>query len=1390
MLYVSKGPPREDEASCIDLSLEVGSPVQEPTSSLGSYLTYATLSPDQRASYLHWLSSGRVESLNDIGYAILFFYGLERRLLVDQQDLSPIVKEAVRLLERYTFSKSFDLNLSLLLAFSLARVGIQTVDEKSFNDFFGKSRLAWNEDFLAVALAWFYEKNEPLPVSLAIRIARRDLLPPDGALPDNLHEQTESLFKKQYQERFGSGLLLKACPGNRNLSYLPGSPSYILNVESSNSLIKPIKIPDFLGDHGQISPLISLWRICIEELRSSSRSVAEETHVDAHSDQSAQTNLETTTPPVTSALEADAGQTGRIEFRVAATAQSKTVRQELIPSRAHELRWYGEGESITVGPFLVNDPMVYISERPSHVEEASCIDLSLDVGQPASEPGLRLRTYPSYAQFSPIQRANYLHWLSNGRVGALDNIGYAFLFFYGLERRLLLEQQDLNTIVKVVAGLLETYQSSKSFDAYLNVFLAFSLARLGIDNIDAQVFDTVIGESRLGCEEDILAVALAWFYKRIVPLPTSWAIRIARKDSRLLNVVGLDRQPKRLESLFKIRYQEEFGYGLILKASSDERELRYRPANPSLRLKTDLSRPSTKPIKIPDVLGLQSQFYPLIAILARCVDDLRSSDPALAAATRFPTPPEPSNLPTPNLKTSPVARVPQTDSRQSEKVEFRVEITDRNQTVRHEKTSGQAQELRWCGKGEIVTVGAYLLRDPMIYVSEGKPREDEASCIDLSLEIGNSVPEPTGSLGYYPTYSNLSPNQRANYLRWLSNGRVEPLHDVGYAFLFFYGLERRLIVERQDLNPIVKEVVRLLETYNTSGSFDLYLSRFLAFTAARVGIETLKDKWFDAVFANSRLQRDKDFLAVALAWFFKKNTPLPVSWAMRISRQDPRSPGSAVVDRLPEQFKSLFEERYREQFGEGLILKASETDRSLNYRPASPSLLSRLHGSWSFVDLSGRSTEPIKIPDVLGIQSQFSPLATIWSSCIEELKPLSRVVGKGIKVNTREAFEALPDDLKAKVEHPDKEKWDRVVAEHTDEGECAIVQISKLATIHDLEERAKLTPKQSQALAQTAEYVGLVIEPDARVTNRPYNWEDLVSLLRPEGQPGLPTDSRYLAASLMLELGIYIAGADGSVEDVEVDQVARFLESQFLLVPPDARRLEALKRVFMARPPSLAGLGKRLQTALTREQREAVGRLLTGIAAANGIIDRKEVTALRNAYRALDIGVDQLNTLLEESRRASQEPVEVQGADETSEQGEVIPPKPKEQERGGFTLDRSLFRRIMAETEDVSVMLGKAMRNENVADEGQHQPTLPATPVIDPRFGTLDTRFHAMLSQLLTRAVWLRTDFNSLARELKLMPDGVLDKINEWSLDAFDDPIIVDQGGELEIQSHLLEGQS
>jgi hypothetical protein len=224
----------------------------------------------------------------------------------------------------------------------------------------------------------------------------------------------------------------------------------------------------------------------------------------------------------------------------------------------------------------------------------------------------------------------------------------------------------------------------------------------------------------------------------------------------------------------------------------------------------------------------------------------------------------------------------------------------------------------------------------------------------------------------------------------------------------------------------------------------------------------------------------------------------------------------------------------------------------------------------------------------------------------------------------------------------------------------------------------------------------------------------------------------------------------------------------------------------------MTGLGKRLQAVLTREQREAVGRFLTGIAAANGIIDRKEVTALRTAYRALDVEVEHLNKLLEEFRRVSQEPVEVQPADESLDRGEVIPPRPKAGQLRGFVLNESLLKRLMAETQDVADMLGEAMRHGDGTSTDEETPSRPdlVRSLEDPRFDGLGTRFHAILSELLARPHWQRAEVDSVIRRYREKTLAAYEAINEWSEEKLGDSLILDQGEEWIIQAQLMESQS
>jgi TerB N-terminal domain len=125
------------------------------------------------------------------------------------------------------------------------------------------------------------------------------------------------------------------------------------------------------------------------------------------------------------------------------------------------------------------------------------------------------------------------------------------------------------------------------------------------------------------------------------------------------------------------------------------------------------------------------------------------------------------------------ARKSQTNNFETDSARALVEIIDRNEAEHRQKNSRRAHQRRWYGIGETVRVGEYQLKDAMVYVSDGNLREDEASCIDLSLEVGQALSESGARLKARLSYAILSPNQRAIYLRWLSNGRIGTLEDIG-----------------------------------------------------------------------------------------------------------------------------------------------------------------------------------------------------------------------------------------------------------------------------------------------------------------------------------------------------------------------------------------------------------------------------------------------------------------------------------------------------------------------------------------------------------------------------------------------------------------------------------
>ena len=138
----------------------------------------------------------------------------------------------------------------------------------------------------------------------------------------------------------------------------------------------------------------------------------------------------------------------------------------------------------------------------------------------------------------------------------------------------------------------------------------------------------------------------------------------------------------------------------------------------------------------------------------------------------------------------------------------------------------------WIAKNDSARVAGRNIGG-MVYVGRG-PRgggNPDNAFIDSSKNVRRRGGDFDGQgLHYWPNYSTIEAQARATYLDWLSSGRSDTRYNIGYVFLYFYGLERRVFVDKadeQERSDIVSEVRRLLEIYGDNHSIRRYLGAFI-----------------------------------------------------------------------------------------------------------------------------------------------------------------------------------------------------------------------------------------------------------------------------------------------------------------------------------------------------------------------------------------------------------------------------------------------------------------------------------------------------------------------------------------------------------------------------------
>lgn len=686
--------------------------------------------------------------------------------------------------------------------------------------------------------------------------------------------------------------------------------------------------------------------------------------------------------------------------------------------------------------------------------------------------------------------------------------------------------------------------------------------------------------------------------------------------------------------------------------------------------------------------------------------------------------------------------------------------------------SKQKSDTRWVPAGESVTVSGFSLPGGMLYVGSTLGRYDaqEPSLLNAKLRIAKSYVDIEERLmPYWPSFHSISPEARRGYLQWLEGGRREPLADTGYVFLFFYGLERRALVDavsdpqvKAEIPLITKEVQRLLDIYGDNRSFRGYAEGFLDYLSN----QALDSNLYlgpppDAVAYSYEMPLP---LRIGLGQHASNKRPLDADWALAWALADPNISKRTPVTRCKDVFAALFKLKYASTHPAGLILAQNKTKLKASYRPASAVLMAPA------VNLGD-------LPDVMATSGTRKNLQLIVELCTSELEPYSRYLGRNPE--SAEALEGLLQLPVALWPAPARAELDDL--QHRIGDDLIAMSFGELAG--RFKSAGALSRDKVLALARALESLHIGMEPDVLAGSKTPKAEDQIALFVTQPEDGsLRASAAYNAASVTLDLASAVASADGDTSNEEVTMLGQHIDSWSHLSVAHRKRLKAHLRIQIQQPPTLASLKKKLDP-MTVEAKRAIASFLAHLAQADGTVSPSEVKLLERVYKALQLDSQLLYSDLHGAASGASVASVIPPANTTqSEPGVPLPVNAKQ----GFVLDHERIAELQRETAEVSALLAQVFTDDQVEESEQLIEDAESTSASSADVAGLDLEHSAFLRLLVSRPEWSRSELESAASDMELMLDGALEQINDMAFDRFDMPI-TEGDDPIEINKDILE---
>jgi len=669
---------------------------------------------------------------------------------------------------------------------------------------------------------------------------------------------------------------------------------------------------------------------------------------------------------------------------------------------------------------------------------------------------------------------------------------------------------------------------------------------------------------------------------------------------------------------------------------------------------------------------------------------------------------------------------------------------------------------KWYGPCESVTVNGYDIPGGLIYVGSNLPGnyayENDACLIDPELEVSPAEPWEAGDrMGYWSQYGRIPAECRGAYLKWLADGRSEPETDLGYVFLFFYGLERRLIVDggenkisEAERTAIVDEVKRLLEIYGHSGSFSGYAGNFLAMEWMLYQSGNPKPDYidFDNRYSTGAFQ-------LMLAKTVDEGKAVPAQMALQWYYLNPDTRLRTPARRCDKEFRSLFAHRYQEKYGDGMVVKPNKTRLKMAYRPASPSISRDI--KLNIPDL----------PDPFILQGPVKKIDAIVEECTQALEPYSRFLGrKGNDPNSLAALSLIPKEL---ISQSSESKKIKAGLSDICQNGIGFIRLEDLYKIIGRDSPDKLLKKELESLSGFIGNMGYGIAPDIRYHNMKPTLDGHVAVFPKGHGVDFNPSKEFRMVSTILRLSAMVSQIDNDLSPAEESILQNLVLDNRELTSIEKDSLMAFLHWCMRTPLNAAGLKARL-SGVSDAQKTAISHILVSVAHADGVIKPEEIKQIEKLYKTLGLEKAQVTSDIH-ALAADSGPVTVALKDPDTSLS-IPEPARAAGKPVGFVLNDELIQIRKEETKQVKSVLEDIFTEQ---DEEKETETEPAAAVASasPLF-MLDEAHQNLFNSLLEKETWDRAAIQETCKNLGLMVDGAMEVLNEWAFENVNAPLIDD----------------